>query len=202
MIGISVVIAVASAVLGHLMALTVPTWFGYRSTTTSGMIAVAAGLLFFVAASLGPRHGVMVKWVRRQLLSLQILCDDIVAYLFRGEELARSSPDAHRLADELFASSWSMKIAIAMLRRRGELSDETESLQLTNVGREHGKRLVRSHRLWEQYLVDRAGKGAERIHDQAERFEHFTDRNLRDELAKETDGPAKDPHGRPIPDES
>jgi manganese/zinc/iron transport system permease protein len=201
MIGISVVIAIASAVLGHLMAITVPGWFGYRSTTTSGMIAVAAGLLFLVAASLGPRHGVLVKWVRRQLLSQRILCDDIVAYLFRGEELSRTAPNAQELAEELFASSWSMKVALAILRRRGELADGTASLQLSNVGRDRGKRLVRSHRLWEQYLVDRAGSGTERIHDQAERFEHFTDRSLRDELAKETDAPAEDPHGRPIPDE-
>lgn len=202
MIGISVLLAIASAVLGHIMAITVPHWFGYSSTTTSGMIAVAAGLLFFVAASLGPRHGVLVKWGRRQLLSLQILCDDIVAYLFRGEEMERTSTDSRSLAQELFASSWSVTISLWILRRRGELADHGESLELSDAGRERGKRLVRSHRLWEQYLVDRAGSGTDRIHGQAEQFEHFTDRTLRDELARETDGPDRDPHGRPIPDEN
>ncbi|QDV83859.1 metal ABC transporter permease [Stieleria magnilauensis] len=202
MIAISVALAIVSAVLGHVLALSVPAWMGYRSTTTSGMIAVAAGGLFFAAATLGPRHGVLVKLVRRQLLSLRILCDDIVASLFRGEELEQPPPTATWLAGELFASNWSMKTALAMLRRRGEVADQDDRLQLTHVGRERGQRLVRSHRLWEQYLVDRAGSGAERIHDQAERFEHFTDRNLRDELAKETDTPVEDPHGRPIPDES
>ncbi|QEG01395.1 Manganese transport system membrane protein MntB [Stieleria maiorica] len=202
MIAISVLLAIISAVLGHMMALSIPTWIGYRSTTTSGMIAVAAGGLFFAAATFGPRHGVVVKLVRRQLLSLRILCDDIVASLFRGEELEHPAPRTTWLAGELFASTWSMKMALALLRRRGEVTVRDDALRLTDIGRERGQRLVRSHRLWEQYLVDRAGSGAERIHDQAERFEHFTDRNLRDELARETDAPVEDPHGRPIPDES
>jgi manganese/zinc/iron transport system permease protein len=202
MIGISVVLAVLSAVLGHWMALTLPTWFGYRSTTTSGMIAVAAGVLFFAAASFSPRHGVLVKFARRQILSIQILCDDVVAFLFRGEELEKESPRRQDLETELYASSWSMRIALAILRRRGELGRRSEKLGLSDLGRERATRLVRSHRLWEQYLVDRAGSGTERIHGQAEQFEHFTDRSLRDELAKETDGPALDPHGRPIPEES
>lgn len=202
MIVISVVLAVGSAVFGHLMAMNIPSWFGYGSTTTSGMIAVAAGVIFVVAAALGPRHGVLVKFVRRQLLSLQILCDDIVAYLFRGEELERSAPDRAELAAELFASPWSTRVALALLRRRGEVAASTDAMELTGAGRDRGKRLVRSHRLWEQYLVDQAGSSTERIHVQAEQFEHFTDRNLRDELAKETDAPESDPHGRPIPDET
>ncbi|MCO8124592.1 metal ABC transporter permease [Stieleria sp. TO1_6] len=202
MILISVILAVASAVLGHLMALTVPTWFGYRSTTTSGMIAVAAGGLFLFAAALGPRHGVLVKWARRQILSLQILCDDIVAFLFRGEEAERPHPTTEHLASELFASRWSMKLAQIILRWGGELGGGSEALELTEAGRERGRRLVRSHRLWEQYLVDQAGRDTEQIHDKAERFEHFTDRSLRDELARETDGPELDPHGSPIPDEN
>lgn len=206
MIGISVVIAAASAALGHLSAIVVPRWFGYGSTTTSGMIAVSAGGLFLAAAALGPKHGVLVKLVRRQLLSLRILCDDIVAYLFRGEESDREpagieDSSAKTLASELFASMWSMKVAVAILRSRGELDVQDDNLMLTEVGRERGKRLVRSHRLWEQYLVDQAGSDTGRIHGQAERFEHFTDRSLRDRLAKQTDGPDRDPHGRPIPDE-
>ncbi|MCG8648314.1 MAG: metal ABC transporter permease, partial [Pirellulales bacterium] len=35
MIGLSVIVAIASAVLGHLSAIVVPGWFGYQSTTTA-----------------------------------------------------------------------------------------------------------------------------------------------------------------------
>lgn len=208
MICISVLVAIASSVFGHLLAISVPLMFGFRSTNTAGMIAVASGLLFLVAASFGPRHGVLVKLARRQMLSLRILCDDIVATLFRSEEtdhgtIDRSVPDAGPdLAARLFTSRWSLWIALRVLCRRGELVLDESGLVLTGAGRERAKRLIRSHRLWEQYLVDQAGRDTERIHSQAERFEHFTDRSLRDALARQTDGPELDPHGRPIPDEA
>ncbi|KAA5540535.1 iron ABC transporter [Roseiconus nitratireducens] len=206
MILISVVLAALSSAVGHLMALQVPSWFGYRSTTTAGMIAVAAGIFFLVAAAFGPRHGVVVKRVRRIVLSLRILCDDIVAFLFRAQETRAGSEQlrgvtAAQLTDALFASGVSLRLATWLLRRRGEIRLADGGLVLTEAGIERGQRLVRSHRLWEQYLVDQAGRGMEEIHQQAERFEHFTDRELREKLATQTDRPELDPHGSPIPEE-
>lgn len=200
MIGLSVVIALAAAVSGHIAALAVPTWFGYRSTTTAGMMAVMAGVLFVLAACFGPRHGVVVKWVRRQLLSIRILCDDIVALLYRCEERSRQIPTRSEVTEQLFAGRLYMSTALSILRRRGELVTH-EGLQLSDLGRDRGRKLVRSHRLWEQYLVSETAAETDRIHDKAERFEHFTDRELRDRLDRVTDTPNQDPHGSPIPHE-
>ncbi len=61
MIAVSAVVAAASAVLGHVGALTVPRWFGFESTTTSGMMAAAVGLLFVLAWLFAPRHGVIAR---------------------------------------------------------------------------------------------------------------------------------------------
>ncbi|MCD0460873.1 metal ABC transporter permease [Roseiconus lacunae] len=201
MILISAIVAACSSMLGHVMAISVPTWFGFGSTTTAGMIAVATGIFFVFAATFSPTHGVLVKAVRRQVLSLTILCDDIVAYLFRAEEIDHRTPTPGEVQENLLTTGTALRLAIRMLRRSGELQSGTTSLELTKTGRRRGQRLVRSHRLWEQYLVDRAGRGTDRIHDQAERFEHFTDRELRERLSKQTDAPKEDPHGRPIPDE-
>ena len=200
MIGLSAVIGKAAAVLGHLAALAVPTWFGYRSTTTAGMMAVVAGVLFLLAASFGPRHGVVVKWVRRQTLSLRILCDDIVALLYRCEERSRRLPTRSEMMEQLFAGRLFMSAALSVLRRRGELATG-QGLRLSELGRDRGRKLVRSHRLWEQYLVSETAAETDRIHDKAERFEHFTDRELRDRLDRVTDAPNRDPHGSPIPHE-
>ena len=46
MVWLSVLCALLSAILGHLGALTVPRWFGFEDTTTSGMMAATAGFLF------------------------------------------------------------------------------------------------------------------------------------------------------------
>lgn len=201
MIFLSVWIALAAAVSGHIAALVVPTWFGFRSTTTASMMAVMAGMLFIIAASLGPKHGVIVKWVRRQLLSVRILCDDVVAMLYRCEERSQKEPTRAELTEELFAGQVYMKAALSMLRRRGELV-AGDRLRLSDAGRDRGRNLVRSHRLWEQYLVTETSAESDRIHEKAERFEHFTDRMLRDELDRVTDTPDIDPHGSPIPRET
>lgn len=48
MIFLSTVLALASAVLGHVGALVVPKWFGFEDTRTSGMISATAGLIFLI----------------------------------------------------------------------------------------------------------------------------------------------------------
>ncbi len=46
MLGLSAGLGVIAAGLGHVSAITLPTWFGYEDTSTAGMMAVATGLLF------------------------------------------------------------------------------------------------------------------------------------------------------------
>ena len=68
MVLVSVVLAVFSAIAGHFLAIALPGWLGLDpslvdATSTSGMMAVAAGLIFAVALFLAPKHGI---WARKQ----------------------------------------------------------------------------------------------------------------------------------------
>ncbi len=65
MVVLSVVCAIGAAVLGHLSALIVPGWFGFADTSTSGMMAVMAGLIFIVVMLGAPRYGVLTKRLRK-----------------------------------------------------------------------------------------------------------------------------------------
>ena len=202
MIILSLIIAACSAVLGHLGALVVPAWFGYQSTTTAGMMAVAAGGLLLLAVLLGPRHGILVKLVRRELLSLRILADDVIALLYRiGERQQPAAASIAELQKALFCNRWSLSAVLRWLDRRGAIDRGEDLIALTEQGQVRARNLVRSHRLWEQYLQDYAGVDASRVHPQAEKLEHFTDPRLRQRLDSETDTPQFDPHGRPIPSE-
>ncbi len=69
MIGLSVVVAALSSGLGHLGALTVPALFGFDNTTTSGMMATAAGLLFALTWLGGPRHGLLARRLQQKRLA-------------------------------------------------------------------------------------------------------------------------------------
>ena len=57
---------------------------------------------------------------------------------------------------------------------------------------------MRSHRLWEAYLVRVLGMRPDHVHGTAMDLEHVTDDEMREELAREAKGD-EDPHGRPIP---
>lgn len=65
MVFLSAVLAIFSAGFGHVSALIVPGWFGFESTSTSGMMAVAAGLIFTVVMFCAPRYGILVKKFRK-----------------------------------------------------------------------------------------------------------------------------------------
>lgn len=202
MILLSTIIAAVSALTGHLAAIEVPGWFGFRSTTTAGMMAVSAGVYMSLAATFSPRHGILMKYLRRRQLAWQILTDDVVALLYRIQERERDSgADLATLKSILLADSASLFLAIRWLQWREQVSQKGEIYRLTESGNQVAHKLVRSHRLWEQYLADHEIVAPDRLHDKAEQLEHFTDRNLRDQLDSATDWPAIDPHGTPIPEE-
>lgn len=66
MILLSVILAALAAVLGHISALFVPGWLGFDpavvdATSTSGMMAVMAGVLFAITLFCAPRYGILIK---------------------------------------------------------------------------------------------------------------------------------------------
>lgn len=205
MIWLGALIAAASAVLGHVAAVEVPGWFGLGSTTTAGMMAVVVGLFFTAALFFSPRQGVVVRAGRRVLLSLRILGEDALGALYRADEktgpAAPSSLSAATLRSQLLCQALPLRLVLWELRRRGLVESDHGGFRLTDKGAVQARELVRSHRLWEQYLVERAGLPPDRIHPEAERLEHVTDRAMRDLLDQETSTAATDPHGKAIPDE-
>lgn len=202
MVTLSVVLAAASAVLGHWGAVTVPTWFGYGSTTTAGMMAVAIGGLFTLALLFAPQQGVVPKAVRRVSLSLRILGEDVLGVLYRaGEQDATPAMTPPELRERIHCRGTSLRLVLAELGRRGFVEQASGGARLTERGAAVARELVRSHRLWEHYLVDQAGYAPGEIHLKAERLEHVTSRAMRDQLDEATSIAATDPHGQTIPDE-
>lgn len=202
MIGLSVVIGILSAVLGHLSAIAIPATFGYGATNTAGMMAVAAGGLMLLAALFAPRKGVISRGVRSLNVSLQILGEDVLAALYRAElQGVRSVPIA-TVRKNLLVPMLRSKLVLWWLRWRGLVRVQAQELALAPAGSRQAQNIVRSHRLWEQYLASEAGLPDELLHGGAEQLEHFTNRTLRERLLEETNAPDVDPHGSPIPPEA
>ncbi len=77
-----------------------------------------------------------------------------------------------------------------------------KGVKLTRTGRQRALRIIRSHRLWELFMVNHLGLPWEEVHDLAERLEHISDERLINALDKFLNYPKQDPHGEPIPDET
>lgn len=60
MLFFSIIVAALSAGLGHVVALTIPAWLNFESTSSSGMMATAAGFIFLLAWLFAPRHGLLI----------------------------------------------------------------------------------------------------------------------------------------------
>jgi DtxR family Mn-dependent transcriptional regulator len=72
--------------------------------------------------------------------------------------------------------------------------------RLTNSGVNCANQIVRKHRLWEVFLVEKLDFAWDEVHEVAEQLEHIQSRKLIDELDKYLCFPKQDPHGDPIPD--
>lgn len=72
--------------------------------------------------------------------------------------------------------------------------------RLTERGRRQALMLVRRHRLWETFLVERLGFGWDEVHAVAEQLEHVGCEKLIERLDDHLGRPTFDPHGDPIPD--
>lgn len=89
---------------------------------------------------------------------------------------------------------------IRVLHEAGWVNYEAyRGVTLTDRGRTIATDIIRKHRLWEVFLVDKLGFGWEEVHDLAEQLEHIDDPELVRRLALFLGNPKFDPHGDPIP---
>ena len=70
---------------------------------------------------------------------------------------------------------------------------------LTKKGKLIALTIIRKHRLWETFLVDKLGFGWDQVHIIAEQLEHIKSEELIENLDNFLGSPKYDPHGDPIP---
>lgn len=201
MLAISLGFAVLSAVLGHLGAITVPVWFGFQDTSTAGMMALTAGLLFLLVFLFSPRYGVFSRLANQLRLGLNIVSDDILGFLYRYQELAPADAAPVPVAEieKALKAETGVRLMAWRLVNKGLVQRQKNGLSLTPSGEKAGRGMIRSHRLWETYLCDVMGYCDADAHRHAHRFEHITDPDLQHRLSEMTGHPDRDPHQRPIP---
>lgn len=75
-----------------------------------------------------------------------------------------------------------------------------QGVTLTLKGEKVALNIIRKHRLWEMFLVEKLDFKWDEVHDVAEQLEHINSDKLIEEIDKFLNYPKVDPHGDPIPD--
>ena len=106
------------------------------------------------------------------------------------------------LAEQMQTKASSVTDMVKKLSAKSLISYEKyKGVSLTENGMQAAIKLIRKHRLWETFLVEKLGFGWEEVHDIAEQLEHIESPKLTQRLDAFLIYPKFDPHGDPIPNE-
>ncbi len=177
-------------------------WLGFLAavvfnTTPGPAMAVTATIFYVLAAFLSPSKGLISKWIKRRQTQLKILREDILKETFKQKQ--NSAVDALWLSSKLGRSKFVVQKHAQVLSQKGYLNQSADGIILTNSGEKIARRLLRAHRLWETYLVNKVGLQDTQIHEAAEKLEHHLSDEILDEVDAQLGYPTSDPHGSHIP---
>jgi manganese/zinc/iron transport system permease protein len=199
-IAVAMLVAVLAGSLGYLIAFDL-------NTSVSGAVASLLGVLFLVTLLLAPKHGVIPRLVLAARRSVQLAGEDALGLLFRAQEGTLTTPFRMSISNIVTATTHHsglprllVHFAVRLLGWQKLICQEEDgSLSLTDKGMSNALEIVRSHRLWEQYLVERLGLKPDHVHQSATTLEHVTDSKLQERLQRVLKENNRDPHGREIP---
>lgn len=80
--------------------------------------------------------------------------------------------------------------------------EKYKGFKLNEAGKKAALDVVRKHRLWEYFLVEKLKFDWDKVHPIAEELEHISSEELIQRLDNFLGNPSFDPHGDPIPDKN
>ncbi len=121
--------------------------------------------------------------------------------IFKIAEKQQKAVSTNAISKEIKTSAASVTDMLKRLAEKDLINyAKYKGVSLTNEGEHIATILIRKHRLWEVFLVEKLNFSWDMVHEIAEELEHIKS----DELIKRLDAflgkPRFDPHGDPIPD--
>ncbi len=133
-------------------------------------------------------------------MKLSITEQDYLKAIFSITRIENSTANTNAIAKHLSTKASSVTDMIKKLAAKKLVKYEKyKPVSLTALGMKKATKLIRSHRLWETFLVNRLNYDWSKVHPIAEQLEHIEDEDLMDKLDDYLGNPQWDPHGDPIP---
>lgn len=198
MLMLSVFFAVFTALVGLLGS--------YHFNFASGAsMVVFATLVFLITLVISPSHGVLIKYIRRKKVAEKHLAQDVLKVIYKRcydinkVKSVKENVSYKELSEWIGSPINLISKVVERLRREDLVAIDNGNICLTASGEKYSLRIIRSHRLWESYLINEKILTENNIHSDAEEFEHILTEELLDEIDKKLGYPRYDPHGSPIP---
>lgn len=190
MLWIAGTIGVLSAVFGLVISIIL-------ETTPGPVMTLFATTLYLLAVLFSPQKGIIVSRYRKYLRLRKIYDEDVLKAVVKLSE--QKDLNISAIAKKIDSYAAKVKSALDRLSKEGFISQEGEQIEVLRKGSEYAYQMIRKHRLWETYLVEKMGMQSDQIHDEAEKLEHVLPEAFIDELEASLGFPKMDPHGSPIP---
>ena len=112
-----------------------------------------------------------------------------------------ASVSTNAIAQKMQTKASSTTDMIKKLSEKGHVEyQKYKGVKLTEKGRLAAVSVIRKHRLWEVFLVQKLNFSWDEVHEVAEQLEHIKSDKLTQQLDVFLEHPTEDPHGDPIPD--
>lgn len=121
--------------------------------------------------------------------------------IYHLEQQAKGEVSTNAIAERMDTKPSSVTDMVQKLAEKKLLSYKRyKGVLLTAEGRKTAANVIRKHRLWEVFLVEKLNFHWDEVHEIAEQLEHVHSEELISRLDKFLGSPDFDPHGDPIPD--
>ena len=122
--------------------------------------------------------------------------------IFSITEKEQETASTNAISHQMKTSAASVTDMVKRLAKKDLVIHEShKGVKLTSKGDQVATKLIRKHRLWEVFLVEKLNFLWDEVHEIAEELEHIQSADLVERLDKFLGHPKYDPHGDPIPDE-
>jgi len=201
---LSAVIGMLSGFIGNVLSVEGSIYFSARlpnarfSLPTGPMIVLVASFMCLLSLLFAPNRGLMLRALRVARFRYRCCRENVLKVIWRRNENHQMS--FVEIREQFQLSYLYLMLILYRLVHHGWLQKGGEGhFRLTHEGVVRAAKIVRLHRLWEVYLSDYLGVGAERVHRSAEEMEHIITPELEKELTELLKDPKMDPHHQPIP---
>lgn len=136
-------------------------------------------------------------------MNLSLTEENYIKTIYHLAEQSKKGASTNAIANQLKTKAASVSDMLKKLAKKELLNHQKyHGVQLTSEGTKVALWIIRKHRLWEVFLVEKLKFNWDEVHQVAEQLEHINSALLIERLDKFLGEPKYDPHGEPIPDKN